>query len=42
MISPMRTAINTPHPTNARGFRQPGVGWGGGSWPCPPPLGPWP
>ncbi len=33
MISPIRTAINTPQPANARGLRHPGVGSGGGCWP---------
>ncbi len=37
MISPIRTAMRTPHPTNAIGLRQPGMGsCGSGSLPpCP-------
>jgi hypothetical protein len=26
MITPIRKAISTPHPTNAHGLRQPGMG----------------
>lgn len=48
MISAIKTAISTPHPTRASGLRQPGVGSGSGSggypppagWPYPPPPGP--
>jgi hypothetical protein len=35
MISPSRTAVSTPHPTNAIGLRQPGIGSSGSGFQPP-------